>query len=337
MALRTDSYVRASVPSAIRFIDVIGSEVMSPSKIVCIGWNYRPHVRELESELPKEPTVFLKPPSCLIGDGDEIVIPAGVTNVQHEVELALVFGRRCKDVSEEDALLYISEAAVFNDVSARDMQTAARKAGNTWDLSKGMDTFGPMSEPVPVESVGDLQDLELTLTVNGDVRQRGNTRDMIFTVPELIAYVTRFMTMEPGDILITGTPEGVSEIRPGDVVRAEIEGVGAVTNHVVSGARPCRPRTVQAHPYYARALWKVIMTVVEIRIELKKGVADPEGKNTRKTLESLGFEGITDVRTVKLFEVESELPADEAKAQAEEMCRKLLANPVIQNFRVSVR
>lgn len=194
-----------------------------------------------------------------------------------------------------------------------------------------------MSEPVPVESVGDLQDLELTLTVNGDVRQRGNTRDMIFTVPELIAYVTRFMTMEPGDILITGTPEGVSEIRPGDVVRAEIEGVGVVTNHVVSGARPCRPRTVQAHPYYARASWKVIMTVVEIRIELKKGVADPEGKNTRKTLESLGFEGITDVRTVKLFEVESELPADEAKAQAEEMCRKLLANPVIQNFRVSVR
>ena len=92
-----------------------------------------------------------------------------------------------------------------------------------------------MSEPVPVESVGDLQDLELTLTVNGDVRQRGNTRDMIFTVPELIAYVTRFMTMEPGDILITGTPEGVSEIRPGDVVRAEIEGVGVVTNPVVSG------------------------------------------------------------------------------------------------------
>ena len=159
--------------------------------------------------------------------------------MQHEVELALVFGRRCKDVSEEDALLYISEVAVFNDVSARDMQTAARRAGNTWDLSKGMDTFGPMSEPVPVGSVGDLQDLELTLTVNGEVRQRGNTRDMIFTVRRLIAYVTRFMTMEPGDILITGTPEGVSEIRPGDVVRAEIKGVGSVTNPVVSGARLC--------------------------------------------------------------------------------------------------
>ena len=235
MAHLTDSYALASVPSAIRFIHVMGSEVMSPSKIVCIGWNYRSHVRELESELPKEPTVFLKPPSCLIGDGEGIVIPAGVTNVQHEVELALIFGRRCKNVSEEDALACISEVAVFNDVSARDMQTAARKAGNTWDLSKGMDTFGPMSDPVSVGSVGDLQDLELTLTVNGEVRQRGNTRDMIFTVPELISYVTSFMTMEPGDILITGTPEGVSEIRPGDVVRAEIEGVGVVTNPVVSG------------------------------------------------------------------------------------------------------
>ena len=209
---------------------------MVPTKIVCIGWNYRSHVKELESELPKEPTVFLKPPSCLISDGDDIVIPAGVTNVQHEVELAVVFGERCKDVSEGDALSCISHVAVFNDVSARDMQTDARRAGNTWDLSKGMDTFGPMSEPVPVGDVGDLQDLELTLTVNGEVRQRGNTRDMIFPIPALIAYVTRFMTMEPGDILITGTPEGVSEIRPGDVVQAEIKGVGSVTNPVVSGA-----------------------------------------------------------------------------------------------------
>lgn len=206
---------------------------MTPTKIVCIGWNYRSHIRELESELPREPTVFLKPPSCLIGSGDDIVIPAGVTNVQHEVELALVFGKRCRNASEGEAMGFVSHVAVFNDISARDMQTAARKAGNTWDLSKGMDTFGPMSEPVPIDCVPDVQDLELTLTVNGEVRQRGNTRDMIFPVPRLIAYVTRFMTMEPGDVLITGTPEGVSEIRPGDVVVAEIEGVGRLENRVV--------------------------------------------------------------------------------------------------------
>ena len=151
---------------------------MAPGKIVCIGWNYRSHVKELESELPKVPTVFLKPSTCLIGDGDEIVIPAGVTNVQHEVELAVVFGRRCKDATEDDALDYVSHVAVFNDVSARDMQTEARRTGNTWDLSKGMDTFGPMSEPVPLDAVADIQDLELTLTVNGEVRQHGNTREV---------------------------------------------------------------------------------------------------------------------------------------------------------------
>ena len=207
---------------------------MVPTKIVCIGWNYRSHVKELESELPREPTVFLKPPSCLIRDGDDIVIPAGITNVQHEVELAVVFGRRCKDVPEDEALSSISHVAVFNDVSARDMQTEARRTGNTWDLSKGMDTFGPMSEPVPIGDI-DVQDLDLTLTVNGEVRQSGNTGNMIFTVPKLIAYVTRFMTMEQGDVLITGTPEGVSEIRPGDTVVAEVPGVGRLENRVVKG------------------------------------------------------------------------------------------------------
>lgn len=208
--------------------------VMVPTKIVCIGWNYRSHVKELESEYPEYPTVFLKPPSCLIGDGKDIVIPEGVTNVQHEVELALVFGRRSKAVPESEALGCISHVAVFNDVSARDMQSQARKGGNSWDLSKGMDTFGPMSEPVPVGTM-DLQNLDLELTVNGEVRQSGNTRDMIFTIPFLISYVTRYMTMEPGDVLITGTPEGVSEIRPGDVVRATISGVGALTNRVLRG------------------------------------------------------------------------------------------------------
>lgn len=204
-----------------------------PSKIVCIGWNYRSHVKELDSEYPEFPTVFLKPPSCIIGDGDSIEIPRGVTNVQHEVELALVFGRSCRNVPESDALACISHVAVFNDVSARDMQAKARSEGNSWDLSKGMDTFGPMSEPVSAEDAGDLQKLDLRLTVNGEVRQSGNTRDMIFGIPFLVSYVTRYMTMEPGDILITGTPEGVSEIRPGDTVRAEIVGVGSVTNRVV--------------------------------------------------------------------------------------------------------
>ena len=207
---------------------------MRPSKIVCIGWNYRSHVSELKSKLPEVPTIFFKPPSCLIGDGDEIIIPKGVTNVQHEVELALIYGRECKHATEGDAMGFISHVAVFNDVSARDMQWKARDEGNTWDLAKGMDTFGPMSEPVPVEKAGDLQNLELELTVNGEVRQKGNTANMIFTLPWLVSYVSRYITMEEGDILITGTPEGVSEIRPGDVVVARIQNVGTLTNTVAS-------------------------------------------------------------------------------------------------------
>lgn len=201
-------------------------------KIVCIGWNYRSHARELDSELPKEPTVFLKPSTCLIGDGDDIVIPEGVTNVQHEVELAVVIGTRTKGIPERYAMSAVSHVAVFNDVSARDMQAEARRSGNTWDLSKGIDTFGPMSEPVPLVRPEDVRGMDLLLTVNGEVRQHGNTKDMIFPVPALISYVSRFMTLEPGDILITGTPEGVSEIRRGDVVTATIPGVGSVTNRV---------------------------------------------------------------------------------------------------------
>ncbi len=205
---------------------------MKPTKIVCIGWNYKSHVSELKSKLPEVPTIFFKPTSCLIGDGDEIVIPEGVTNVQHEVELALIYGKDCKDVSEKDAMSYVSHVAVFNDVSARDMQWKARDEGNTWDLAKGMDTFGPMSDPVPIENAGDLQNLELELTVNGEVRQKGNTANMIFTLPWMVSYVSRFITMYEGDILITGTPEGVSEIKPGDTVVAKIQNVGTLTNKV---------------------------------------------------------------------------------------------------------
>ena len=205
---------------------------MRPSKIVCIGWNYRSHVSELKSKLPEVPTIFFKPPSCIIGDGEDIVIPEGVTNVQHEVELALIYGKDCKHVSEKDAMSYISHVAVFNDVSARDMQWKARDEGNTWDLAKGMDTFGPMSEPIPIGDAGDLQNLDLELAVNGEVRQKGNTANMIFTLPWLVSYVSRYITMCEGDILITGTPEGVSEIRPGDVVVARIQNVGTLTNTV---------------------------------------------------------------------------------------------------------
>ena len=203
----------------------------SSSKIVCVGWNYRPHITETDAILPKEPIIFIKPPSCIIHDGDSIVIPEGVTNVQHEVELALIVGKRCKNVPEQGALEYISHVAVFNDITARDMQTSARDIGNPWSLAKGMDTFGPISEYVAIDGI-DLSALELTLDVDGERKQIGHTKDMIFTPEFLISYISRFMTLEPGDIIATGTPEGISEIVSGDVVCASIDGIGSVTNTV---------------------------------------------------------------------------------------------------------
>ncbi|MDY0293006.1 MAG: fumarylacetoacetate hydrolase family protein [Candidatus Methanomethylophilaceae archaeon] len=204
-----------------------------PGKIISIGWNYRSHLTETEAQLPSEPVVFFKAPSCLIGDGEEIRIPKGMANVQHEVELALIFGKTGKDIHESEALSYISKVAVFNDITARDLQDQARKEGNPWAVSKSIDTFGPISKPVPIRKLENIQDLRMELTVNGKVRQTGRTSLMVFTIPKLVSYVSKFMTIEKGDIMITGTPEGVSEIVPGDVVCAKIDGVGSVTNRVV--------------------------------------------------------------------------------------------------------
>ena len=201
-------------------------------KIICIGWNYKPHLKELNGPLPEVPLVFLKPSTCIVHDGDEIIIPKGITNVQYECELALVFGKGGKDIPEKDALSYVSHIAVFNDVTARDMQNEYRKRGDAWSLAKGMDTFGPISDYVPADGI-DLSNLHLTLKVNGEIKQDGNTSDMIFSPAKLISYVSRYMTIEEGDIMATGTPEGVGEIVPGDIVELEIEGLCKLRNRVV--------------------------------------------------------------------------------------------------------
>ncbi len=202
------------------------------SKIVCIGQNYPAHARELNFAPPPRPVLFLKPPSSLIADGDVIEAPLELGRVDHEVELALIMGKRARNVSEEDALSYISMVAVFNDITARDIQSEARSSGQPWALSKGPDTFAPMSAPVPRSSVMDIHQLELELRVNGEVCQRGHTGDMLFSPEQLISYITAYMTLEEGDIIATGTPEGVSGLNDGDIVEASIPGVGKVTNRV---------------------------------------------------------------------------------------------------------
>ncbi len=206
---------------------------MKANKIVGVGWNYRSHLGETHAQLPSEPIVFLKPTSAIIGDGDPIRIPAGAGRVDHEVELAVIMGRDARDVSADDALSHVSHIAVANDVTAREMQNKARDTGNPWALAKGMDTFAPISEPVPLDTVEDIQDLRLELKVNGVLRQKGRTSLMIFPVAELIAYISRFMTLETGDIIFTGTPEGIGPLTPGDEVVAKIDGVGILRNTVV--------------------------------------------------------------------------------------------------------
>jgi len=206
---------------------------MRPGKIIGIGWNYRSHLAETNAVLPKEPLVFLKPPSCLVGNGDNIVIVEGIGSIHYEGELAVIFGKTGKDIPEKDALSYVSHAAVFNDVTARDMQTKARSEGNPWDMAKGMDTFGPMSDPVPISSVKDIQDLDIETYLNGELKQKANTSSMIFPISVLIAYVSKFMTIEKGDIMTTGTPEGVGLLNKGDVVTVRIKGVGELTNKMV--------------------------------------------------------------------------------------------------------
>jgi len=201
-------------------------------KIVCVGRNYRGHIAEMRSEDPTEPVLFLKPPSSLIGDGDPILLPRGIGRVDHEAELAVIIGNRGKNVLVEDAGDCIAQVAVFNDVTARDLQVTAKKKGLPWTISKGIDTFSPMSDTCPVENVEDLQDLDIELRVNGVIRQRGSTSEMIFSVAELVAYISRWMTLEEGDIIATGTPEGVGPIQPGDTIEVAIPKVGRLANPV---------------------------------------------------------------------------------------------------------
>lgn len=201
------------------------SRARRPGKLLCIGKNYAKHAAEMESEVPKEPVVFLKPTTSLIPSGSEIRLPSMSSDVHHEVELVLVIGREGKDIAEVDAMAYVAAYAVGLDITARDLQAAAKHKGHPWSVAKGFDTFAPLGELCPADNVADPQALDVRLTVNGAVRQDGSTRDMVFSIPTLIAYCSRIFTLEPGDLLFTGTPDGVGPIVDGDVLEATITGL----------------------------------------------------------------------------------------------------------------
>jgi 2-keto-4-pentenoate hydratase/2-oxohepta-3-ene-1,7-dioic acid hydratase in catechol pathway len=200
---------------------------ITPSKIVCVGRNYLEHARELGNEIPERPLLFFKPPSAIVRDGDSIVLPAASSQVEHEAEIAVVIGERARRVPANRAMDHVVGYAPLNDVTARDLQ----KTDGQWTRAKGFDTFCPVGAIMPATGV-DYGALEVICRVNGEVRQRGNSAEMAFPIPVLIEYISSIMTLEPGDLIATGTPAGVSRLHPGDVVEVEIIGLGVLTNPV---------------------------------------------------------------------------------------------------------
>ncbi len=200
-----------------------------PTKIVCVGLNYRAHAQEMGKDLPSEPLLFLKSPQALLSPGGTVILPPDSQQVEHEGELALVVAKPAKNVKVEEALTYVLGYTCLDDVTARDIQRREK----VYARAKGYDTFCPVG-PFLETDIADPQNLTLTLKVNGEVRQKGSTSDMIFTVAEVVAFISRIMTLQPGDLISTGTPPGVGPLRPGDAVEVIIPEVGTLTHGVAT-------------------------------------------------------------------------------------------------------
>lgn len=201
---------------------------VSPSKIVCVGRNYAEHAKELGNEIPKEPLIFLKPPSSLNAHGAAVVYPALSQRVDFEGELGVVVGRRARKIKATDYLKYVAGYTIVNDVTARDLQ----KKDGQWTRGKGFDTFCPVGPWwVPKEEV-EFDSLRVITRVNGEVRQDARVTEMLFSVGVILDYISQFMTLEPGDLIATGTPPGVGPVNPGDSVQVEIPGLGILENSI---------------------------------------------------------------------------------------------------------
>jgi 2-keto-4-pentenoate hydratase/2-oxohepta-3-ene-1,7-dioic acid hydratase in catechol pathway len=200
-----------------------------PSKIVCVGRNYTAHAKEMGAEVPKEPLLFLKAPSSIVGPGGAVVLPKESDRVEHEAELGVVIGTRIRRASREDASRAIYGYTCVCDVTARDLQ----KKDGQWSRAKSFDSFCPVGPWIETEL--DASDLEVRCAVDGELRQRGRTSQMIFDVPSLVAYVSAAMTLEPGDLIVTGTPEGVGPLLPGNRLTISIDGIGDLSVGVVGG------------------------------------------------------------------------------------------------------
>ncbi len=208
--------------------------VARPQKIIGIGRNYREHARELNNPLPTEPIFFSKSPSALIAHQEAVRLPANVGAIHHEAELAVVIGKSGANIASRMALDYVAGYTILNDVTARELQKKDTAAGLPWFRAKSFDTFCPLGPYlIPRGCVPDPQTLTITLTINGETRQSGSTADMVFPVSELVSYISRFCTLQPGDIIATGTPEGVGPLHSGEVMVTSISGLGELINPIV--------------------------------------------------------------------------------------------------------
>lgn len=201
------------------------ANTVRPGKIVCVGRNYVEHAKELGNEVPKAPLIFLKPPSSVIAGGEPIRLPSASQQIEFEGEIGVVIGKKLTRASEADARGAIRGIVAVNDVTARDLQ----KTDGQWTRAKGFDSFCPLGEE---GRVSDLANLTVITRVNGEERQRGSSSQMVFSIPVLLSYISGIMTLEPGDLVATGTPSGVGKLAPSDVVEIEIEGISRVSNPV---------------------------------------------------------------------------------------------------------
>ena len=223
------------IPAGVR----LGSPFARPSKIVCIGLNYAKHAKETNAPIPQEPILFFKSTTALVGPNDNIVIPKNSVKTDWEVELAFVIGKKASYVSEEEAMDYVAGYCLHNDVSEREFQL---ERGGTWDKGKGCDSFAPMGPwLVTTDEISNPHNLRLWLKVNGTMMQDGNTDDLIFNIPHLVAYISKFMTLLPGDVISTGTPAGVGlgfnppvYLKAGDRVELGIDGLGTSAQSVIN-------------------------------------------------------------------------------------------------------
>ncbi|MCK4779541.1 MAG: fumarylacetoacetate hydrolase family protein [Candidatus Lokiarchaeota archaeon] len=218
----------------------MGDKIIYPTKIICLGRNYIDHAKEMKAQVPKNPIFFVKTVNTLVADGDPIIYPKILYNdqdynqVDHEVELAFIISQNCKNIQAEHGYEYVEGYTIFLDITARKMQISDRNINLPWYRSKNFDSFGPIGPRiVNFNEIEDPHNLNIQLKINGEIRQQSNTKHMIFKIPEILEYLSKFITLSLGDIVATGTPSGVGPIQPEDIIEASIEKIGTITHKVI--------------------------------------------------------------------------------------------------------